>query len=484
MIAFLRGIHPRLLLCALLALSSLSGCANPPADERSSAGSTGWKVKLDGSGSRPVIADGVLYVGSADGAVYALDSKTGRMKWRFQTGEGLSSVPQVIAVPPGTSVAGQMSAAMTAAEKQRATGTRRVDMTPAVENGTVFIGAGDHSFYAIDVATGKKKWSYLAGFGMASNNNTSREVPAPILMNGTAYFVTEEGLHALDAITGDRKWLFETLQEIPVKDMNLGRKRTPAGPVVGNGVLYLTARPFGGGGTAQKSFLYAVDPDSGKATWVTSMDDIDITEPVAAKGLVFVATRPSIVSNSGRATLYAINATDGHIKWKVEAERKFGSSRLLVAGSALCFSTDKSVSAMELESGRRLWSASADELLGDLRADDQHLYVIAHKGSLAHPRDTLRALALTTGQENWSYELGGPGYSLVVQDGVVYAGYFHAIDAVTGKRVWSFKGTGRESAPVIAEGKMFVTTPTVEYSGTSRVDQGYLYAIEVKTGKP
>jgi hypothetical protein len=31
---------------------------------------------------------------------------------------------------------------------------------------------------------------------------------------------------------------------------------------------------------------------------------------------------------------------------------------------------------------------------------------------------------------------------------------------------------------------MFVTTPTVDYSGTSRVDPGYLYAIEVKTGKP
>jgi outer membrane protein assembly factor BamB len=41
-------------------------------------------------------------------------------------------------------------------------------MTPAVANGTVFIGAGDHSFYAIDAATGLtsgSNGSFAAGPG-------------------------------------------------------------------------------------------------------------------------------------------------------------------------------------------------------------------------------------------------------------------------------------------------------------------------------
>ena len=104
--------------------------------------SEGWRINFDGSGSSPVIADGVLYVGSADGAVYALDPSTGETKWRFQTGEGLSSLPQVITVPRGTSVDDQMAAGMEAARKQRTAGIRRVDMAPAVEDGTVFIGSG------------------------------------------------------------------------------------------------------------------------------------------------------------------------------------------------------------------------------------------------------------------------------------------------------------------------------------------------------
>ena len=456
--------------------------------------SEGWRINFDGSGSSPVIADGVLYVGSADGAVYALDPSTGETKWRFQTGEGLSSLPQVITVPRGTSVDDQMAAGMEAARKQRTAGIRRVDMAPAVEDGTVFIGSGDRSFYAIDAATGKKKWSYEAGAGMASTNNSPLPIRAPILKNGTVYFVTEEGLHALDALTGKRKWLFETLQEVPINKMNLGRKRTPAGPVPGNGVIYLTAWPFMRSDTPMKSFLYAVDPESGKAKWATSVDDLDITEPVAVKGLVFVATHSSVLSSSRQATLYAINAADGQIKWKFGSEKNYGTSRLLVSGNAIYFSTDKSASALELETGRQLWSFSASIF----QTDDQHLYIVTHKGTTARPDDTLHALALTTGQEKWSRGLSGNASVAMVHDGVVYAvsqppprpftgrmvRHLHAMDAATGKMVWFFKGIGLGSAPVISGGRIFVTSPTVTYIRMSRVDQGYLYAIDAKTGKP
>src|SRR6185503_18333859 len=59
------------------------------AESRESAKLVAWKIPFEGSGSRPVIVDGVLYVGSADGAVYALNPNTGETKWRFQTGESL-----------------------------------------------------------------------------------------------------------------------------------------------------------------------------------------------------------------------------------------------------------------------------------------------------------------------------------------------------------------------------------------------------------
>ncbi|PYX50367.1 MAG: hypothetical protein DMG76_34870, partial [Acidobacteria bacterium] len=418
MITFQRGTYPKLLLCLLLFSSSFSAeCA-------------GWKIKFDGSDSDPVIADGVLYVGSADGAVYALDPTNGATKWRFQTGEGLSLGPEVITVPKGASPDEMITKAINAPRK----GKKSVDLTPVVRNGTVFIGSGDFSFYALDAVTGQKKWSYAA---------ESKIFRTAVHEDGIAYIITEKGLHALDSSTGQRKWLFETLQEIPVHQMNDVRslgKRPAQGPVRGEKALFLTAWPFRLTTTPQNGFVYAVAPESGTTTWVTSLDGLDIGAPVAAKGLVFVTAEDPrsppqpgnpLGSSSNRETLYAINAADGQIRWKLGVDRAYGTSRLLIAGNTIYFKTDRRLIAAELETGRSLWSFSAEDIQGDARVDDRHLYVVTHKGTMARPDDTLHALALATGHEKWSQRLSGGACLRMVHEGVVYAGRTHlyALDA-------------------------------------------------------
>jgi len=412
---------------------------------------SGWKIVFHESGSIPVIADGVLYVGSADGAVYALDPKTGESKWRFQTGENLSpttSGPNVITVPRGTSIDDQIAAGISAAEKQRGEGIRRIDMTPAVENGTVFIGSGDRSFYAVDAATGKKKWSYVVGPGMVSSNFISVTRPAAVVKNGTVYFEGGDGLHALDALTGKRKWLFGTLL----------RNRVPTGLVMGGSVIFLVA----------EASVFAVDVESGKAKWVTTVGCVDTTASMTAEGLAFFAVKERSMLLSRR------------------------DCAVLVVGNTIYFSTTKSLLALDLKTGRQLWNFIADDISGGvfvgnpgLWADDQHLYVTTHKGTIARPDDTLHALDLNTGQEKWSQRLSGNVRVAMIDDGVVYAGgeRLHAIGAATGKELWSFKGTGRVSARLISGGRIFLTSPTVSYIGTNRVDQGYLYAIDAKTGR-
>lgn len=441
-------------LCVLIgAVSILSGCGSPGSlsEKDRQPPVSGWKIVFHESGSIPVIADGVLYVGSADGAVYALDPKTGETKWRFQTGENLSpatSGPNVITVPRGTGIDDQLAAGISGAERQRGEGIRRVDMTPAVENGTVFIGSGDRSFYAIDAATGKKKWSYVAGPGMASRNYTSVTRPAAVLKNGTVYFESGDGLHALDALTGKRKWLFETGPRV----------RVPTGLVMGDGVIFLVG----------EASVVAVDLESGKAKWVTTVSCLDTTASMTAQELAFFAARERSMLLSRR------------------------DCAVLVAGNTIYFSTTKSLVALELKTGRRLWNFIADDIAGGvfvgnpgLWADNQHLYVVTHRGSIMRSNDTLHALDLNTGQEKWLQSLSGHVRVAMIDDGVVYAGgeRLHAIDAATGKELWSFKGTGRLSAQLISGGRVFLTSPTMTYFGTNRVDQGYLYAIDAKTGR-
>ena len=71
----------------------------------------------------PVIQDKVIYFGSDDGNVYAVDAESGRQIWK--------------------------------------TATRGpVPCTPAIDHGTVYIGSYDGKFYALDARSGAVKWKF------------------------------------------------------------------------------------------------------------------------------------------------------------------------------------------------------------------------------------------------------------------------------------------------------------------------------------
>src|SRR3954466_6967971 len=77
-----------------------------------------WRAPTDGDVvSSPAVAGGVVYIGSGDGALYALDLYTGARRWRYDAGSPVSS-------------------------------------SPAVGGGLVFATARDGSIFAVDAATG------------------------------------------------------------------------------------------------------------------------------------------------------------------------------------------------------------------------------------------------------------------------------------------------------------------------------------------
>jgi outer membrane protein assembly factor BamB len=487
---------PTLLL--LLLACALANAQNPP-DKSPRPASAGWSIRFDGSGSRPALADGVLYIGSADGAVYALDANTGETKWRFQTGEDLDLEigPLILNVPPGSSATDVLmkgAAATPDTGKDKAKpieGVRRVDMQPAVENGTVFVGSGDGSFYAIDAATGKKKWSYLAGLGMAQRNS-DLPVPPPILIHGTVYFTTKEGLYALNAQTGEKKWFFETLSEVE----NHGPKRPPSGPILSDGVFFLTAWPFST--DHMKSLLYAVDPESGKAKWISTVDGgTFMSAPLVGKGMVFFSVTEKgsdmhYVNRKkipGKATLYALDSATGQTKWKFDAPAEYSTSRALLAtGNMVFLGTDKGLFALDLATGHQLWTFGKDEPLA-MQADEQYVFVDIQKWGFGGMKDTLYALSRSNGAQKWSRGVSGESgvnsAGLLLTGGVLYAsrGHLQAVDPATGKELWTFKGSGREFPGLISPSRIFLNSSTTTVIGSPQVDRGFVFAIDPKTGK-
>src|SRR5262249_2971773 len=176
------------------------------------SGALKWKFKTgDVVHASPALADGTLYIGSWDSYFYAIDAATGREKWRFKTGEDHKIYNQV----------GLQSAAV-------------------VDNGVVYFGCRDSKVYAVDAATGKERWSF--------SNKGSWVIAMPIIKAGTLYFLTSDSgmFQALDAGTGN-----------PLYSLKLVWA-TFSSPTIARNVLYV-------GSEAGK--LLAIDLDGRKPVW-------------------------------------------------------------------------------------------------------------------------------------------------------------------------------------------------------------------------
>ena len=70
--------------------------------------------------------------------------------------------------------------------------------SPAVANGTVYVGSDDHNVYALNATTGTKLWQYGNPYPMESS---------PAVANGVVYVGSWDGtLNAINATTGTFVW--------------------------------------------------------------------------------------------------------------------------------------------------------------------------------------------------------------------------------------------------------------------------------------
>jgi outer membrane protein assembly factor BamB len=87
----------------------------------------------------------------------------------------------------------------------------------AAYNKSVYYGGRENSLYAVDALTGEEKWVY----------RTEKLCIAPVAANGVIYVAClDNTILAIDAESGQEKWKYKTPHS-PVSY-----------PVVGNGVIY------------------------------------------------------------------------------------------------------------------------------------------------------------------------------------------------------------------------------------------------------
>jgi outer membrane protein assembly factor BamB len=180
------------------------------------------------AGSSPAVADGVVVIGGSF-TLNALNAKDGTFLWSDRLGASVNS-PAIVdgIVLVGTSNDTPFSAdALYALNGKTGVvlwsfGSNWITSSPAAVGGVVYAGSWDGNLYALDARTGKKLWSFLAGGFVISS---------PAVANGVVYVGNDATtFYALDATTGAKLW------ESPNLDIG-----SFASPVVADGMVYLPA---------------------------------------------------------------------------------------------------------------------------------------------------------------------------------------------------------------------------------------------------
>jgi outer membrane protein assembly factor BamB len=315
-----------------------------------------WAFKTDGWVlSSPAVAGGVVYFGSDDGNLYALETSTGATKWKFSTSGPVRSSPAVVA---GTvyfgSYDGRFYAVDAASGKLKwkfdTPGERRFEAkglhglfprtqtmpdfwdfflsSPAVEAGMVYFGSGDGNLYALDAETGQMKWKFATQDVVHSS---------PAVADGTVYFGSWDSyLYALDAATGQRKWRFKTGED----KVNFNQVGIQSSPAVDHGVVYFGCRD---------SHLYAVDARTGQEKWKFDTHGTWInTSPALYKGTAYAGT--SIPSIFG-----AVDTKTGQVRFHLDARMIIFSSPAIAGGMAYFGSFNGKLYAVDLNTGQFAW---------------------------------------------------------------------------------------------------------------------------------
>ncbi|MBV8149420.1 MAG: PQQ-binding-like beta-propeller repeat protein [Candidatus Eremiobacteraeota bacterium] len=333
-----------------------------------------------GTSTSPVVAGKLVLLAANDHSLYAVDGATGRLVWQFRGDNEIMSAP---VYRDGIAVIGTGDA------------DSPVYDLPAYN----VVGMGPSDLAGIDLATGKKLWSFkLTGSGM----------PMPALFGSTLLHVDGNGtLVALDYRSGRYLW----------------RRLFYSNASMTN-VLIVGGRAYFGG--RAPNAVYAFSPSDGAPLWVHpfptqagAFDDC----PLASDGkqLFGMYAEPTdggivLARRRARQHVYALDAATGRLRWDTtlnvvglepdynEAAVPTYANGMLYEGSPLA----PDVVALDARNGRVRWTLRVSGAVkGAFVLRDGVLYFGDYGGKL-WAVDALRGRVLGSVQTDLDFYVGSP----------------------------------------------------------------------------
>ena len=278
---------------------------------------TGW--------AGAIATDSGTFVGSLDGRLVSLNKTRGDFLW---SGEDVGRL--------GTDEA-----------------KVAIYSTPAASGELVYIAGYNGKVYAFVAGNGALRWIY------PREGNLEAIVAGLVASQDKVFFGDSDGqFYALDAVTGDRLWTFETGDKI---------WSTPA---VDGDTIYLNSFD---------DKLYALSTADGTKRWELEMDSTVMTTPAFDETNLYIG--------SFDRYFYAIDKATGHQQWRseVEAGKWFWAKPVVHNSVIYAPNLDGKVYLFDAQTGREVTSAidlgnqisAAAALVDDkviVATEDGHVY--------------------------------------------------------------------------------------------------------------
>lgn len=287
-----------------------------------------WSFATGGPAkSSAAIADGRVFIGSADGNVYALELATGKQVWSFKTED-------------------------------------IIEATPCIVDGTVYIGSSDTFFYALDAKTGALRWKYQTGDKILGGANWLLGPDKAVRIVVGSY---DGKLYCFEPATGKSLWTYETsnyingapavaqgriifggcdaiLHSVDAEGKAMGD--TDAGAYIAGSVAIAgNCAYFGHYGDE----VLAIDFVAGKVLWRFKEREFPFfSSPAVTDKVVVIGGRDK--------RLYCLDRDTGVKRWEFATKAKVDSSPVICGDKIVVGSDDGRLYVVSLATGKELWS--------------------------------------------------------------------------------------------------------------------------------
>lgn len=293
-----------------------------------------WHFKTNAAiRSTAVSNKSLVFVGSADGYLYALQKQTGKLAWKFNCAAAINA-------------------------------------SPAYSNNIVYVASLDQQLYAISAPLGKLLWRKQLGQNPRYNWGFDYYSSSPVIKEDTLFTAAADGtIVALNKKNGNTFWRMQ---------INSFVRSTPA---VADRMLYV-------GDT--KGVLHALYSKSGNEAWTYTTKGYELNNTSFGFDRNAIISSPAIYDSlvlfGGRdGFLYAINRYSGREVWNYDYKVSWIISSPVVIGNKVFTGTSDGqfIQALDVHTGKEIWRTQTfAPVWASAVAAGKYIYVAGNDGVL------------------------------------------------------------------------------------------------------